>query len=119
MHPKDRSINWYNVNMHKFIASFLVGLVGGLMLKNLIDSKGIENKATASKKSNKEKNIDQLLALFEEKPRVHNRDVVRLLGVSPKTARNYFNELESSLLIEKKGTTGRDVYYIAKNDLDS
>lgn len=105
--------------MHKLIASFLIGVVGGLVVKNLLDTKDTPEAPVATAKSQKEKNIDRLLTLFAEKPRVYNRDVVELLGVSPKTARNYFNELERSLLIEKKGTTGRDVYYTAKTDLDS
>lgn len=61
----------------------------------------------------REQNLQQLLEYCRRHAPVRNRDIVSLLGVSPKTARNYCNELERRGQIVQRGETGRDVYYTA------
>lgn len=66
---------------------------------------------TSTRSSRKQTNLQRLRELFEFRESVRNRDVVELLGVSPKTARNYCDELEAEGVIVQRGATGRDVYY--------
>lgn len=66
---------------------------------------------TSTRSSRKQTNLQRLRELFEFRESVRNRDVVELLGVSPKTARNYCDELETEGAIVQRGATGRDVYY--------
>ena len=103
--------------MFKIIIAFLLGMVGGLIVTGSSRTDGQHEEPVNTPMSKKEQNIEQLIELFHAKSRVYNRDAVGLLGVSAKTARNYFTELERRNLIEQKGMTGRDVYYIAKEEL--
>jgi hypothetical protein len=74
---------------------------------------GMESRLPVSSGSSvqKEQNLREVLRLFGDHARIRNQDVQVLLGVSPKTARNYFAELEAAGLIVQQGTNGRDVYY--------
>lgn len=67
-----------------------------------------------NRSTKKEQNLRAVLRLFRDQPRIRNHDVQELLDVSPKTARNYFDELETDGLILQHGTSGRDVYYVRK-----
>ena len=66
---------------------------------------------SSNRSAQKDQNLRSVLRLFNDQVRIRNQDVQDLLGVSPKTARNYFAELEAAGLIAQQGTTGRDVYY--------
>lgn len=103
--------------MFRIIIAFLLGILGGLVIAGSYEAKDQREEPASKPMSKKEQNINRLIELFLAKPRVYNREVVELLGVSSKTARNYFTELEHRNLIEQKGMTGRDVYYIAKKEL--
>lgn len=59
----------------------------------------------------KQRNLTELVHLFQQQPEVRNHDAQDLLNVSPKTARNYFDTLERDGVITQHGTSGRDVYY--------
>lgn len=103
--------------MFRLIATFLFGLVGGAAIAQLYTrSQQADSDYTDTAKTQREQNLDRLMELFRDNSRVHNRDVVATLGVSPKTARNYFTELENRGLIEQRGATGRDVHYIARKE---
>jgi predicted HTH transcriptional regulator len=86
------------------------------------DGYGMEARLPVSSGSSaqKEQNLREVLRLFGDHARIRNQDVQVLLGVSPKTARNYFAELEAAGLIAQRGTNGRDVYYqpISTNPLN-
>lgn len=59
----------------------------------------------------KERNLSEVLDLFKSQREVRNHDIQNLIEVSPKTARNYCDELEKENLITQHGDSGRDVYY--------
>ncbi len=59
----------------------------------------------------KERNLNEVLDLFKSQKEVRNHDIQNLLDVSPKTARNYCDELEEENVITQHGDSGRDVYY--------
>ncbi len=52
----------------------------------------------------------KILSLFDEKEKVANNDVERLLNVSDATATRYLDKLQAKALIFQKGE-GRGVYY--------
>jgi len=52
----------------------------------------------------------KILSLFDEKEKVANNDVERLLNVSDATATRYLDKLQAKALIIQKGA-GRGVYY--------
>jgi predicted HTH transcriptional regulator len=86
------------------------------------DGYGMESwlRLSSGSSTQKEQNLREVFRLFGDHARIRNQDVQVLLGVSPKTARNYFAELEAAGLIAQQGTNGRDVYYqpISTNPLN-
>lgn len=61
-----------------------------------------------------EKNLRELMKLFEEKELISNDDVEMALGVSDATATRYLDELEKRGKIEQLGRVGRGVKYRVK-----
>ncbi len=59
------------------------------------------------KQENKEKIMDEL----QNKQKITNNDIEKLLNVSDATATRYLNELEKENKIEQIGKIGRAVYY--------
>jgi len=59
----------------------------------------------------KEERKKRIVELLQEKSKISNNDVEKLLGVSDATATNYLQELENEKKIEQVGKTGRFVYY--------
>jgi len=57
------------------------------------------------------KRIQKVLQLFDTQETVTNNDVQKLLRVTNRTARNYFDELEKLGRITQVGDVGRGVYY--------
>lgn len=66
---------------------------------------------TAERSAHKEENIAKIVAYLKNHESITNAEAVKLLGVSPKTAVNYFDELEARGQIIQKGDIGRSVYY--------
>ncbi|PSO43011.1 hypothetical protein BRC19_03080 [Candidatus Saccharibacteria bacterium QS_5_54_17] len=105
-----------------FIAGVLLG-IGSARIYHAVkypgsqklpqDGYGMESRlpVNSGRSAKKEQNLREVLRLFNHQARIRNQDVQALLGVSPKTARNYFAELEAEGLIAQCGRTGRDVYY--------
>lgn len=102
---------------------FLIGILFGIFsvkifhaytIESTESDEDIENMLPVNRyrSKQKEQNLKAVLRLFRDQKHVRNSDVQQLLDVSPKTARNYFDELEKESLITQHGTTGRDVYYI-------
>lgn len=58
------------------------------------------------------KKIHRVLELFNEQERVTNEDVQKMLRVSNRTARRYFDQLEKKGRVKQVGDVGRGVYYI-------
>lgn len=90
------------------LAGFLVGYLTG---RWVVDDLGGINKSRHSKRQQR---LDKLVKEFKKKDQLTNDDAQDLLGVSDKTARNYFNELERDGIIEQHGDTGRGVFYTLK-----
>jgi len=65
------------------------------------------------KEKEKEGRKEKILGIFEEKEKITNNDVEKLLGVSDATATNYLQELENEGKIKQVGKTGKGVYYIS------
>lgn len=64
-----------------------------------------------AKKQHQKNNLKKLETYARNVDSFQNRDVADLLHVSEKTARNYCQQLMSSGIIKKYGTTGRGVNY--------
>ena len=65
-------------------------------------------------KKQKEEGKAQILEELQEKEKITNNDIEKLLGVSDATATNYLQELENENKIEQIGKTGRSVFYRLK-----
>ena len=65
-------------------------------------------------KKQKEEGKAQILEELQEKEKITNNDIEKLLGVSDATATNYLQELENENKIEQVGKTGRSVFYRLK-----
>ena len=97
------------------IAGFLIGI--GLVL---IFSRSARQKVvgickvalgqTARKQENKEK----VLELLQERGELSNSDIREVLGVSPRTAVDYMDELEEEGKVEQVGDIGQGVVYRLK-----
>jgi len=68
-------------------------------------------KARASIQTRKRKKLDKILTLFEAKPHVTTKDVQKLLRTTKRTARRYFDQLETENRIKQVGAVGRGVFY--------
>jgi len=68
-------------------------------------------KARLTIRFRKLKRIQKVLQLFDTQKTVTNDDVQKLLRVTNRTARNYFDELEKLGRITQVGDVGRGVYY--------
>jgi ribosomal protein S25 len=60
----------------------------------------------------KHKKLDKVMALFDTKKQIENRDVEKLLKVSDATATRYLEQLEKQGKITQVGKHGRGVLYI-------
>jgi len=65
-------------------------------------------------KQQKTENKERILKELQEKEKITNNDVEKLLGVSDATATNYLQELENENKIKQIGKTGRSVFYRLK-----
>ena len=59
----------------------------------------------------KEKNKQKILKFLENKEKIVNNDVEKLLGVSNATAERYLGELEKEGVLKQVGDIGQGVYY--------
>lgn len=62
----------------------------------------------------KQENKEKILQELQNKNKITNNDIEKLLNVSDATATRYLEELEKENEIEQIGKTGRSVYYRLK-----
>lgn len=74
------------------------------------DSSALRQKANQKRLSNKQKHLDQVMALIKESGTISNTDVQRLCRVSQSTATNYLTELEQKGLLKQQGIRGGAKY---------
>jgi hypothetical protein len=67
-------------------------------------------KAQAKIQSNKQKKLDLLMQSVSKKGKIDNREAVKLLRISDKTAERYLNKLVAQGRLKRSGA-GRDVIY--------
>lgn len=65
-------------------------------------------------KQQKTQGKERILKELQDKDKITNNDVEKLLKVSDATATNYLQELENENKIEQVGKTGRSVFYRLK-----
>ena len=68
-------------------------------------------KARATIKLRKIIKLNKIMRLFDSKPHLTNEDVQKLLRVTNRTARRYFDELEKENRVKQVGEVGRGVFY--------
>lgn len=68
-------------------------------------------KARATIKLRKIIKLNKIMRLFNTKPHLTNEDVQKLLRVTDRTARRYFDELEKDGRVKQVGEVGRGVFY--------
>jgi len=68
-------------------------------------------RARAKIQERKRKKMDKIMALFEAKQRITNKDIRKLLHARKRTATNYLNILEQERRIIQVGKKGRGVRY--------
>jgi len=73
-----------------------------------------EPQSNLDQATDKQENLELLERYIRIHQPVRSREVTELLGVTPRTARNYFNELIEEEVIEQHGETGRGVRYSIK-----
>ena len=64
-------------------------------------------------KQQKTQGKERILKELQDKGKITNNDVEKLLGVSDATATNYLQELEDENKIKQIGKTGSGVYYVS------
>ena len=106
------------VSMNKKVILTGFVLLAGYVVLRTVDGRekqkskrNIELQMNRIKKQKQKSNIEALEAYIEKAGIIQNKDVVNLLGVSEKTARNYCAQLVTSGVARKNGATGRSVYY--------
>ncbi len=80
--------------------------VRGIFLNDLL----VEARAKIQKE--KQEKLEKVIGLFEEKEKITNDDVERVLSVSNTTAFRYLERLEKQGKIKQVGETGQAVFYI-------
>lgn len=104
--------------MHKVIIGFVAGIATTVAARAYwhqcqgASTRPDVSARTSPRSSRKQNNLEQLKRLFEQREVIRNHDIVAHLSVSPKTARNYCDQLEEQGIITQRGATGRDVYYV-------
>ena len=96
-----------------YLITILILLIIILILLNIGKVKRVviyRNEQQREKQGNKEKILQEL----QNKNKITNNDIEKLLNVSDATATRYLNELEKENKIEQIGKTGRSVYYRLK-----
>ena len=71
-------------------------------------------KARARIQERKRAKLDKIVSLFETQEKVTATDVQKLLRVTKRTVRNYFDQLEEEWVIKQVGRVGRGVFYIKR-----
>lgn len=94
------------MNFWSFLLGILVGLVFGVWI-----GRGAKSIQKPFELTQKQKNLDKILAYLENNDEVTNDQVQAITGVSDSTATNYLDDLEKLGLIEQIGETGRSVEY--------
>ncbi len=96
-----------------YLITILILLIIIIILLNIGKVKRVivyQNIQQKEKQENKEKILQEL----QNKQKITNNDIEKLLNVSDATATRYLNELEKENKIEQIGKTGRSVYYQLK-----
>ena len=72
-----------------------------------------ENKSELikAKEEQKSENRQKILDFLQDKEKIANNDVEKLLGVSNSTAERHLDQLEKEGVLKQVGKVGRDVYY--------
>lgn len=95
-----------------YIVALLIGFGAGYFVgKWVVDDLNTINKTRDGKR---DRRINQLYRAVKSSESYSTSQAVELLGVSERTARNYFDELEAKNLIIQVGETGRSVHYKLK-----
>ena len=97
------------------IIGFLVGVGLVLVFSRSAKEKVVGICKVAFGRSDKKReNKNKILELLKEKSEMSNSEIREALGVSPKTAVNYMDELEREEKIEQVGAIGQNVHYRLK-----
>lgn len=68
-------------------------------------------KARAKIQERKQKKLDKIMAMFNAKPKITNKDIQKLLRISSATSTRYLDILEKQNKIKQIGSTGKAVFY--------
>ena len=93
---------------------FIIGLIlGGVVVWFLVRRKtaGKLQEFNADREKERQTNKQKILELLEEKGKLANDDIQKLLSVSDATATRYLDELEKDGQIKQVGQAGHYVYY--------
>jgi len=107
--------------MVSLVVISIIGVVVGFVVAGIVwavreDSKDekkekvmpvLVQRQVAEKEANKQK----ILKFLENKEKIVNNDVEKLLGVSNATAERYLGELEKEGVLKQVGDIGQGVYY--------
>ena len=100
------------------ISGLAVALVIGFVLGGILSDRKMEkmivktvSQERLAKRTGRE---NKILELLNQKTKITNNDVEKLLEVSDATATRYLDELEKSGKIKQIQSTGRGVYYKKK-----
>ncbi len=94
-----------------FIIGGVVGIVAGYFSAKMLKDQSNERKPRVELK---EKNKEKILKQLNERNKISNDDVERLLGVADSSATRYLEELEKEGKIKQVGRTGQSVFYQKK-----
>ena len=102
------------MNYFEVILIVAVVLLGFLVWKLWTERKNAGKEAPELIKrqaQEKEENKQKILKFLDDKDRIANDEIERLLGVSNATAERYLDELEKAGALKQVGRTGRSVFY--------
>ncbi|OGZ74123.1 MAG: hypothetical protein A2998_03020 [Candidatus Staskawiczbacteria bacterium RIFCSPLOWO2_01_FULL_37_25b] len=99
------------------VAVIAVLVISGIVWAVREDSKDEKKEKTMPvlvqrQAAEKEANKQKILKFLENKEKITNNDVEKLLGVSNATAERYLGELEKEGVLKQVGDIGQGVYYI-------
>ena len=93
--------------------AILFWIIFFLIQKRFEERKGIEKIVYRDiNKQQKTEGKEKILKELQDKDKITNNDVEKLLGISDASATNYLQELENEGKIKQIGETGSGVYYI-------
>jgi len=88
----------------------IAGIALGMYIARRKANAGFIAKQMEQKAENKQK----ILAFVQERGKIQNNDVEKLVGVSNATAERYLDELEKEGKLTQHGTIGQGVFYTLK-----